>query len=281
MEKRNRRSNHLLRRLAAVLLIVLLAGFGLVLAGCDTTGASETPKVLSSPEVSINTSREGISISWNAVANAEEYILYWSLNDNEVKEIDQLGQDDIYFATINDSSNKYEHKYITGEDLIGYEGLPIADFEHNVFNYLLVAKADGYTSASSDIIPGIGVDIFMSATIDFGALTENAGFRLYEVPYDQVAGTVNGPLILLEELTANTDAEGLITFDLDLDRGVYHGYTVFIDQDDSGTLTEGDLVWGGKQDGSHTYSFWNGITNFNRVVVRNWEGESSPANGLY
>jgi hypothetical protein len=229
-------------------LLVPIAFIFTLLLGC--TSGLQRPAAPSKPAVTAGS--ESLVISWDAVDGAASYSLYFTDDTS-----DPTTSTPSYIDAITDTS--YTHQTLD----------PSKDYKYTV-------QAVGGTGAKSGLSPvsdPVKPNPRLTLNVTFPSFPNGqAAAILLDVPYDPVGGTPTGSPVLMQTLAAQTDGSGIVTFVFDIDHTKYWGYTVFKDNDGSGTITTGDTVWGNGGAGTYTYKYMTALcTSSVTRNIPNWE----------
>jgi hypothetical protein len=223
----------------AVVVALALAVLGLT--GCSLFEDRFAPPLEGPTGATAVVGHESVVISWTPMAGATSYAVHYT-DDGSTPS----GDSGLVGSTQSAS--------MTHEDAS-------AD---KAYSYAIIATLDGRTTLPTTT-PGVTPEPKLRITATFESYTDApAGALLVEYDSEGVSrGIMAGSCV-------TTTADGTATFEFDIFRGRYWGYTVFKDADRSATISSGDRVWGSSS--TSPSSLWfSSATTESRTTTLAWD----------
>jgi len=199
---------------------------------------------------------ESVTITWEPVATAVCYTLYFTDNGINPASIMQYLASDI-------TNTSYKHEQL--------------DPEKNYKYAVQAVNAEGQSSALSQISDAILPNPRLTMNYTFpGYFNSKIGVITLDMPYNGMLPYYTGEPTEVQTYSFTTDADGFVAPMLDLDHTRFWGFTVFKDLDANEVLSTNDIVWG--IGGSGTYAvLWYSVRLTYSITwpLTNWDAAAS------
>lgn len=207
---------------------MLIVIFFIPAQGCGSWWSPDAPD-----KPVLSAGGESITVSWNAVAGAARYNLYYT--DDYTEPVAELSG-----SVAGITACVYTHNQLN----------PVKSYRYAVQAVDTSGNASPLSAASVPLKPNpcLTVNVVIPDYPNKAAV-----ILLLDVPYEPLQDIVTGTVVIVDTITCLTDELGYVSIRYAVDHEKYWGFTVIKDMDASGTLTVNDEVWGNGAAGEFGY----------------------------